>query len=195
MHVGRMLTYSIQKPGQVSESIPPAGGATAEQALSWFALYTMPQGEQSVRRILDIRQIESFVPTYEVQRVWKNRQRVTVQRPLFPSYVFVRIGQGQRSTVLNSPGALRIVGNSRTPLPIPDREVEFLRSETCRGRLEPYLDLVIGKRVRIRSGPMEGLEGTLVEKRNSLRFVLTVAMINQHAAVEMPADELEAVRN
>jgi hypothetical protein len=42
---------------------------------------------------------------------------------------------------------------------------------------------------------MEGLEGTLVEKRNTFRFVLTVAMINQHAAIEIAPEELELVRN
>lgn len=155
----------------------------------------MPQSENSVRRVLDIKQVESFLPTYEVQRIWKNRQRVKTQRPLFPSYVFVHIDDQQRSAVLSVPNALRIVGNHYGPTAICDREIEFLRSDMCRNRLEPYHDLVVGKRVRIRCGPMEGLEGTLVEKRNSARFVLTVAMINQHAAIEVQAEELEAVRN
>jgi hypothetical protein len=53
----------------------------------------------------------------------------------------------------------------------------------------------LGEKVRIRSGPMQGLEGTLVQKRNSLRFVLTIAMINQNAAIEVQGDELEAVQN
>jgi transcription antitermination factor NusG len=185
------LHHSAPQPGftQVTSCL------SSGQIFCWFALYTMPQSERSVRRMLDIRQIESFLPTYEVQKVWKNRQRVKTQRPLFPSYIFVHINNHQRSTVLSSPGALRIVGNSQTPLPIPDREIEFLRSEFNKRNIEPYLDLVIGKKVRIRSGPMEGLEGTLVEKRNSLRFVLTVAMINQHAAIELSANELELVRN
>jgi len=189
---------SIFSPSQLTSDIagtlPPAL-ANPEQAVRWFAVYTMPQSEQSLRRMLDVRQIESFMPTYEVQKVWKNRQRIKTPRPLFSSYVFVHIGNHQRSAVLSSPGALHIIGNTHTALPIPDREIEFLQSEAIRGKLEPHLELVIGKKVRIRSGPMEGLEGTLVEKRNSLRFVLTVAMINQHAAVEMHADELEAVRN
>lgn len=161
----------------------------------WFAVYTMPKCEQSVRRLLDFRQIESFLPTFEVQRAWKNRQRVKLQRPLFPSYVFVHINPRQRAAVLGAQNALRIVGNSHGPLPIPDQEIEFLRSDFCTKRVEPYLDLVVGTRVRVRSGPMEGLEGTLVEKRNNLRFVFTVAMINQHAAIEIQADELETVPN
>jgi transcription antitermination factor NusG len=190
-----MLTYSPHPFASETSIAPLLNSCSSQQDLRWFAVYTMPQSEQSVRRILDIRQIESFIPTYEVQKVWKNRQRVKTQRPLFPSYVFVRIGNGQRSTVLSSPGALRILGNSRSALPIPDREIEFLRAEAGTGKIEPYLDLVIGKKVRIRSGPMEGLEGTLVQKRNSFRFVLTVAMINQHAAIEMAADQLEPIRS
>jgi transcription antitermination factor NusG len=165
------------------------------ETFRWFALYTMPQAEHSVRRMLEIRKIESFLPTYEFERVWKNRQRVKTQRPLFPSYVFICIDNRQRSTVLSSPGALRIVSSGHTPLPIPDREIEFLRSESTKRNIEPYLDLVIGKKVRIRSGPMQGLEGTLVEKRNRHRFVLTVAMINQHAAIDLSSDELELVPN
>ena len=167
----------------------------SEGMFRWFALYTMPQSEHSVRRVLDIKQVESFFPTYEVQRVWKNRQRVKAQRPLFPSYVFIHINGQQKAAVLSVPNALRIVGNHDGPVAIPEREIEFFRSDIYQNRIEPYPDLAIGKRVRIRCGPMEGLEGTLVQKRNSLRFVLTVAMINQNAAVEVQAAELEAVRS
>ena len=190
-----MSTSSLQQSAPTVPFIQLPSFLPPEQTLRWFALYTMPQSEHSVRRLLDIRQIESFLPTYEVQRVWKNRQRVKTQRPLFPSYIFVHIGNHQRSAALSSPGALRIIGNSHTPLPIPDREIEFLRSQSSKRNIEPYLDLVIGKKARIRSGPMEGLVGTLVEKRNSLRFVLTVAMINQHAAIEMSAADLEIVQD
>ena len=174
-------------------TLPPL--ERSEQSLRWFAVYTMPQSEQAVRRLLDIKQIESFLPTYETQKVWKNRQRVKLNRPLFPSYVFVHIHSLQRGSVLGAPGALRILGNGHGPLPIPDREIEFLRSNARGQRIEPYPEFAVGEKVRIRSGPMQGLEGTLVQKRNSLRFVLTVAMINQNAAVEVQGDELEVVPN
>jgi len=155
----------------------------------------MPQSEQSVIRHLNARQIESFLPTYESVRVWKNRQRVITIRPLFPSYLFVRIGATDRGSVLGSPGALRIVGNGQGPLAVPDHEIEFLRSDFCRKRVEPYLDLVIGERVRIKAGPMQGVQGTLVQKKSGMRFVLTIALINQNAALEVRADDLEPVLN
>ena len=42
---------------------------------------------------------------------------------------------------------------------------------------------------------MQGVQGTLVQKKSSLRFVLTIALINQNAAVEVRADDLEPVLN
>lgn len=167
----------------------------AETDPMWYAVYTLPNNEKSLVKHLNVRQIESFLPTWESTRVWKNRQRMKIVQPLFPSYLFVRIRDKERSQVLQSPGALRIIGNCQGPLPISDPEIEFLRSDFCRQRVEPYRELVLGKRVRIKSGPMQGVQGTLVQKRNTMRFVLTIEMINQNAAMEVTGDEIELVLN
>ena len=166
---------------------------TIQHELKWYAVYTLPQNERAVARQLDLRSIESFLPTYETVRLWKNRQRVRTERALFPTYVFVRIRPGDRLSVLQSPGVLRIVGNRQGPVPLPSDEIEFLRSEFCQQRLEPYPELVVGRRVRIRYGVLQGVQGVLIQKKESLRFVLTLQLINQHAAVEVAADELEPI--
>lgn len=159
----------------------------------WFAVFTMPQNEKSVARHLDLREVETYLPTYEVERVWKNRQRVKVTLPLFPTYLFVRIDHGGRSRVLQTPGVLRIVGNSREPLPLPDSSIEFLRAYAHGKKIEPCWEPVAGDRVRIRSGVMKGVEGILVRKNNRSRFVLSLDQINQRAAIEVSADEVEPV--
>lgn len=173
-------------------------GACADAAHSctdkrWFAVFTVPQNEKSAARQLGLRDVESFLPTYTTVRVWKNRQRVQLILPLFPSYLFVRIDRRERGKVLGSPGVLHIVGNYREPLPVPDAAIEFLRSAACQSKIEPYRELVVGQKVRIREGAMRGLQGVLVRKNNNLRFVLTVDLINQHAAVEIGAENLEPV--
>ncbi len=159
----------------------------------WYAVFTLPQNEKSTARQLRLRDVEAFVPTYESLRVWKNRQRVKLELPLFPSYLFVRICRSQRSRVLAAPGVLRIVGNRLDPVPVPDTTIDFLRSGLFAKSIEPYSELVVGERVRIRSGPMQGLEGVLVRKNNNLRFVLTIDLINRHASVEIGAENLEPV--
>jgi transcription antitermination factor NusG len=160
----------------------------------WFAVCTFPQHEKSASRQLALRAVEAFLPTYETVRTWKNRQKMKLTLPLFPTYLFVHITHRERGRVLESPGVIQIVGNGREPVALPEAEIEFLRTRLERQRIEPYNDLVVGKRVRIRSGLMQGVEGTLVRRSDSLRFVLTVQLINQHAAIQVDADDLEPVR-
>ncbi len=159
----------------------------------WFAVFTLPQNEKSVVRQLALREVEAFLPTYETLRVWKNRQRVRTILPLFPTYLFVHINGRQRGRVLESPGVIHIVGNSRELVPVPDSTIELLRSGAQGRDLQPYRDLAVGKKVRIRSGSMEGVQGVLIRQANGLRFVLALEMINQCAAIEVDADEIEQV--
>ncbi len=189
--MGIAQQISFREPNPVQQRGTEKGPDQSER--KWYAIYTMPHNERTVSNYLIVRQVESFFPVYESTHVWKNRQRVKIAQPLFPSYLFVRIHADDRSLVLRSPGVLRIVGNPRGACPVPDAEIEFLRSDFCRGRIEPYRELVIGEMVRIKSGPLQGLQGVLVKKKDSLRFVLTIEMINQNAAVEVAAEELERV--
>jgi transcription antitermination factor NusG len=172
-----------------------ANNQTGQTVRKWFAVFTAPQNERSVVKHLELLRVESFLPTCESTHVWKNRQRVKITLPLFPTYVFARIQVSERSSILCAPGVLRIVGNRLGPIPVPASEIEFLRSDFCRQRIEPYRELVVGEKVRIKSGSMQGVQGILVRKKSGLRFVLTLQLINQHAAVEVAADELEPLLN
>jgi transcription antitermination factor NusG len=159
----------------------------------WFAVFTLPKNEKAVVKHLGLRSVETFLPTYENVRVWKNRQRVNVVLPLFPSYLFVHINRWERVKVLQSPGVLHIIGNGREDVSLSDAEVEFLRSGLNGRKIEPFGDFVVGERVRIKSGLMQGVEGVLVRKKAKLRFVLAINLIKQYAAVEIDADDLELV--
>jgi transcription antitermination factor NusG len=167
--------------------------ASAVAARKWYAVFTVPQNEKSAIKHLALREIESFLPTYETVRVWKNRQRMRIVLPLFPTYLFVHINGQERAKVLQSPGVLHIVGSSREGIPLSDAEIDFLRSGLCGKKVEPYRDLVVGQKVRIRSGAMQGVQGVLVKQGNGMRFVLSIEMINQHASVEVDAECIERI--
>ncbi len=142
-----------------------------------------------------VRGIHGFVPTFNTTHVWKNRQTKTIIRPLFPCYVFVHVSRSERRLIFRAPGVLRLVGGNQGPIPIPAPDIDLLRSEACRNRLEPFHELVVGERVRIRHGFLKGIEGTLVRKKNSLRFVLSISLISQHAAMEVSAEDVESIRD
>jgi transcription antitermination factor NusG len=158
---------------------------------NWFAAYTNSHHEKRVVSHFTERQIESFLPLYSTRHRWKNRCEMNVELPLFPNYVFVRIDPRERVSVLEVPGVLSLVGFGRTLAPLPDFEIEALRSGLGQRKIEPHPYLVIGERVRIKAGPMMGMEGVLIRKKNDFRVVLALDVIMQSVAVEVDADDLE----
>jgi transcription antitermination factor NusG len=158
---------------------------------NWFAAYTNSHHEKSVALHFAERQIESFLPLYSARRHWKNGCVVNLDLPLFPNYVFVRIDSRNRIRILEIPGVLSLVGFGRKLAPLPDFEIEALRSAIGRRKIEPHPYLVIGDRVRIKSGPLFGMEGVLLRKKNNLRVVLALDVIMQCVAVEVDADDVE----
>ncbi|MGD0790744.1 MAG: UpxY family transcription antiterminator [Terriglobales bacterium] len=166
-------------------------GAAQDFSANWFAAYTHSHHEKRVASHFAGRQIESFLPLYAALHRWKNRCEMNLDLPLFPNYVFVHIDPRERVRVLEVPGVVSLVGFGRTLAPLPDFEIEALRAGVGQRKIEPHPYLVVGKRVRIKAGPMTGLEGVLVRKKNNFRVVLALDVIMQSVAVEVDADDLE----
>jgi transcription antitermination factor NusG len=159
----------------------------------WYAAYTSANHEKRVAEQLGVRSVEHFVPLYESVRQWKDR-RMKLQLPLFPGYVFVRLALRDRLRVLQVPGVARLVGFNGLPCALPDSEIEALKAGLATGtRAEPHPYLTVGRRVRVKTGPLEGLQGFVVRKKNRLRLIISLDLIRRAAAVEVEAADLERV--
>lgn len=159
----------------------------------WYALYTRSRHERQVVSQLERKHIEFFLPLYESQRRWKDR-RVQLLMPLFPGYVFVHMALRDRLQVLTISGAVRFVAFDGRPAPLSERDVEALRQGLRQGvRVEPHPYLKIGRRVRVRSGPLAGTEGILKRKKDRFRLVLSLDLIMRSVAVEVDAADVEPI--
>ena len=183
MDVGEAQLHTLSSAALVA----PKG----EMAPHWYAVMTHSRHEKAVAAYFAKRQIQAFLPLYKTVRCRTNRCRVTLELPLFPNYLFVKIRHQERVRVLGIPGVIAFLGGAGGPAPLPDGEIEALRSGLHLRRFEPHPYLTIGDRVRVRSGPMMGLQGVLVRKKNDWRVVVTVEMIRQSVAVEVDATEIE----
>jgi transcription antitermination factor NusG len=186
------MGMAVRAP-QAREHAGRGVAALPESSVHWFAAYTNSHHEKRVALQLAERQMESFLPLYTASHRWKNRCQRQLELPLFPNYVFVHIDPQNRVRVLEVPGVLSLVGFGRTLAPLPTFEIEALRAAVARRTIEPHPYLVIGKRVRIKAGPMTGMEGVLMRKKRNFRVVLTLDAIMQSVAVEVDADDLEPV--
>lgn len=165
---------------------------SAASAVAWFALYTTARHEKRVAYHLGQREIEHYLPLYRAARKWSDGSRVTLDLPLFPGYMFVRVPRMQRVRVLEVPGALTLVmGTGGEPAALPDAIIQALRSGLELAPVEPHPTLVAGQRVRIRSGAFAGLEGVVLRNKNRCRVVLTLDHIMRSFSVELAMDDLE----
>jgi transcription antitermination factor NusG len=162
-------------------------------ALHWYAAYTCAQHEKSVARQLEVRSIECFLPLYEKLSRWKDR-RMKVQLPLFAGYVFVHLSSQDKLRALQVPGVARLVGFGGRPAAVPEEEVTRIREFLDQGsRAEPHPYLTVGRRVRLKSGPLAGTEGILLRRKGHFRVVISIELIQRAVAVDVDATDVEAV--
>ena len=158
---------------------------------TWYALYTRHQHEKAVAHILTSKGFDTFLPLYPVARRWKDRTKL-LSLPLFPCYVFLSGSLERRLDIMTTPGIYALVSNAGQPAAIPSAEIEAIRRTVESGyRVEPHPLLKSGDWVRVNYGPLKGIEGILVRKKNLYRLVLSVEMLGKAAAVEVDASTVE----
>ena len=84
-----------------------------------------------------------------------------------------------------------MVGNSDGPTAMPAEELEIVRKLVeCPAKVEPHPYLECGSDVRVRKGPLAGLRGVLVRTKNGQRVVVSLALLQKAAAVELDRCDL-----
>lgn len=160
---------------------------------NWYALYTCPRHEKCVAQQIEQRNISCFLPLYRSVRRWKDRRK-ELELALFPGYVFIHFALKDRLRVLQLPSAVRLVSFSGQPAVLPQVEIDALRDRLSRGGcLEPHPYLCAGRRVRVCGGPMQGLEGIVVRRKERCRVVFSLDLIMRSVAVEVDEIDLEPV--
>ena len=155
----------------------------------WYAAYTQPRHEKNVARHLRMRDMETYLPLQREIRRWSQR-RAEVEIPLFPGYVFVRLCPKDRFRVLEHPSIVSFVSFSGRPAVLPDAEIDALKNALAQRAAEPYPYFTAGKRVRITSGPLAGLEVTVLRRKGRLRMIVSVDFLQRSIAVDLEPTDL-----
>ncbi len=175
-----------------------ANGAVAAPRIAteepnWYAVHTVARHEKRVAQQLQEAGVVNFLPLMQQIRQWSDR-RMAVEVPLFSCYAFVRMAQTaqERLRVLRTPGVLSFVGSERVGTPIPSQEIENLQKairEKLPCAVHPFVQA--GKRVRIRGGVLNGLEGILMEQPGSKRLVVSVELLRKSVCIQVEGYYLE----
>jgi len=176
----------------LADAVTTAGSQGSDSP--WYALYTRHQHEKMVDQILTNKGFSTFLPLYATTHNWKDRTKA-LSLPLFPCYVFLKGGIERRLQILTTPGIYGLVSSAGQPAAIPNMEIEAIQRVVESGtRVEAHPFLKCGNWVRVKCGPLTGIEGILVRKKNISRLVLSVEILGTAASIEVAAFQVEAVK-
>lgn len=157
----------------------------------WWAVYTRARQEKALARQLRSAQVPFYLPLVPRDNLIRGR-RVRSHVPLFAGYVFLLGSDEERVLALSTNRVSQM-------LRVQDQEglcndlrqirrlIESDAPLTAERRLAP------GRRVRVKSGVMTGLEGTVVSRRGRCRLFVAVDFLQQGASVAVDDFMLEPV--
>lgn len=164
-------------------------GGRKDRMMAWYVIHTKPAREMLAATMLEERlQLAVFLP--EVRQKRRGQIRLA---PLFPGYLFAELDleQVEASQIDRTPGVIRLVSFGGRPREVEAPVVEALREQVAalndRGGLpqHPYRE---GDIVRLRSGPLQGLEAVFIgpmKPAERVRVLLNFLGRDQEAEVDV----------
>jgi transcription antitermination factor NusG len=160
---------------------------------AWYVIHAQTRKENEVELALRRQGLEIFLPRVTVPSRRRDR-KVSLQVPLFPGYLFInaRLDTKLMHQIIKAHHVFRLLGNGR-PAPIPEAEVAGIKAIVSGERpYYPWTFLEKGKRVMVIEGPLAGVEGIILQKREEKRrLVLSVDLFRRSVAVELDNEMVE----
>jgi transcription antitermination factor NusG len=160
----------------------------------WHVLHVIANHESRVARHLTGRSLEHYLPLYSERSRWTDRT-VTLERPLFPGYVFVRFQSQSRLSVISTPSVLRILGDSCSET-VDSTEIDRIRDSLAKGYiLRPHTRIPAGTHVRICRGIFTDMEGIVTEMRRTCTVIIALSAADHCFSLEADIGDIEVVSN
>ena len=165
--------------------------AFAQPDRRWSFVYTKPRQEKALARDLSAMQIQHYLPLIAKENVIRGR-RVRTQIPLFSGYVFLYSNDVERVRALTTNRVAQTVEIDDQQR-VRDELQQIYRLIAADAPLTVERRLSAGQRVRIKSGPFRGIEGTLLSVRDVKKLLVAIHYLGQGVTMEIGGYQLEPV--
>ena len=160
----------------------------------WTAFYTKPRSERKTAERLIEQGFEIYCPTKTVLKQWSDRKK-KVKEPLFTSYVFAHVDEGDRQQILKDPGIVSNVKWLKEPVQIPSKEIDLIKQflgEFPDAKVSPNKLFNVGDRVEIKEGIFKGAEGDVFKIKGN-NVVLFLQSLNQYLHAEFSIYQVDTI--
>jgi hypothetical protein len=172
--------------------LTPSVQSLAALTGTWRVAYTKARFEKAFAWDLCSHGIGYFLPMREKVIFSGNRKRC-VMMPLFTCYVFFCGSELDRITALTTNRLCQTIEVADQQALIAEL-VSIEKALLSKAVIDNYPGLPVGASCRIKSGPMMGIEGVVIDRYNTkARMVIEVTILGQGALIEIDSDLLEPV--
>lgn len=162
----------------------------------WYVIHVRSRHEFKVLERLAENGIDVFLPVVEKLSRWKDRRKL-VKFPLFSGYLFVNIVKNPKNVldILKTSGVVNFLGiKPGDPDPVPEEQILFLKKLVeNKQSIDPYPYLKEGQKVKIKKGPLTGVEGMLFKRAGQHILILSVDILQQGVSLKIDASDVEGI--
>ncbi|NSL86189.1 UpxY family transcription antiterminator [Chitinophaga sp. Mgbs1] len=163
----------------------------------WYLIYTMPRHERKVVSQLKEYDVECFFPTCKSVRQWNDRKK-TIELPLFPSYVFVKLSSieefyyGQQVS-----GATGYVRFGKQFARMEEHQIAQIQmvaqhGEDVRVSKETFST---GQKLVITKGPLSGLSCEVVHVDQMKKILVRVDLLQRNILIRFKPEYLSVMHD
>lgn len=154
----------------------------------WFALYTKPRSEFKAEKDISDLGIENYLPVVIRVKQWSDRKK-KITEPVLAGYIFVYADEKERAASLEVNSVVRCLFENGKPAVIYDWQIENLK-RFLDEKAEFFINngLAKGTKIKIKSGPFEGVIGIIVSEQNKKTLTVNLDLLNRSVSAVLPAD-------
>jgi len=168
------------------------GSSPEPEARRWFCLHTRPRQEKATARDLRARRVPFYLPQVVREDRTPAGRKTRSVIPLFGGYLFLLGDGAQRVEALSGNRLVNILEVGDQAGLVRDlRQVHRMLASGLAIIPEPAAP--VGARVRIKTGPLAGIVGTVVRRDRRDHFTAVVAMLGLGATVALEDWQVEVV--
>lgn len=167
----------------------------------WYVVNTYSGHENKVKEKLEMRASSMDMEDYILRVVVPETKEIDAKgkekvKKLFPGYILVEMVMTDEAwfIVRNTPGVTGFIGSSgkgAKPFPLTPQEVDKILGSMGMSRLDAKSELKEGEKVKVISGPFEGMFGSIksVDIKNA-KLEVAIDLFGQETVVELELSQI-----
>lgn len=156
--------------------------------MDWYLIHTKPRQEKCALENLERQGYQCYLPRLPTEKLRQGMLAVA-DEPLFPRYLFVRLGLGDSAKscapIRSTKGVSRLVSFGIEPARLDDGLIELLRTQEAAVQTEPERLFKPGERVRLTEAPFTGIEGIYQMADGERRVMVLIEILSKPVALHV----------